>query len=357
MIIGNLNGAELGEDRARALMAFVDAGGSLVVLGGSRSWAGEGLLATSLREAMPVRAVASQAVEEKCPVSLTPEGRAHPAFGGGAEKWDALPPVLSIFPGAVLTPGAQTLLTAATTTGTQPIVVTHRYGQGKVVAVLTDSLWRWQLAEGDDRPYGRFWEQLLAWLSPSEQEVDAYHLDLFTDRERVFLGENVELSARVGDGTDTPTEVRCRMTTPDGRVVPFDMTAGQVLAASGRAFEGFLYSFSGERPGLHSAVAEAVVAGRVITSEPATFYVKPYTPERVPRPIDTDVLSALAENSSGKFCGSTEQLNNVLSALWFEADQEETVEYASLWQRWPVITCLLMLLCLEWFLRKWRHMP
>ena len=44
--------------------------------------------------------------------------------------------------------------------------------QGKIVAVLTDSLWRWQLNPGSERPYGKFWGQVIEWMSPSESSLD-----------------------------------------------------------------------------------------------------------------------------------------------------------------------------------------
>ena len=82
-------------------------------------------------------------------LALTGEGRAHPIFTTeNAAAWNKIPPILSLFTGGTLSPGATTLITAETPGGRQPVLVIQKYGQGKVAAILTDSLWRWQLAPG-----------------------------------------------------------------------------------------------------------------------------------------------------------------------------------------------------------------
>ena len=63
---------------------------------------------------------------------LTDTAAAHPAFAGDPELWRVTPPVLSVFSGVSLSPGAETLVEAITPTGPQPIIATQRYGQGKI---------------------------------------------------------------------------------------------------------------------------------------------------------------------------------------------------------------------------------
>ena len=124
-------------------------------------------------------------------------------------------------------PAGRTLVVADTADGPQPVVAVRRYGHGKVAAVLTDSLWRWKLAReaSETRIYQRFWDQMISWLSPVEEEIEALGVDVFADRDKMFLGDEIEFSARLAAGLgDAPeTAVTCRLTTPDGRVIPFAM--------------------------------------------------------------------------------------------------------------------------------------
>jgi hypothetical protein len=360
LILGNLNGEELGEQRALNLIKFVDDGGSLVLLGGTRAWGSDGISATPLRKLLPVKSHGIM-IEGKFPVELTTEGKSHPAFSGEQKFWEDVPPVLSIFPDATLSAGAESLVTAKTDKGPTPMIVAQRYGQGKVIALYTDSLWRWQLdpRANETQQYQRFWEQLMVWLSPSEKEGTTQKLDIFADKEQMFLGEQVEISARFTDSKGESLQnavLNCEITTPDKRTIPFVMNKQQVIAA-GKSFPGFATKFTAEASGLHQAIAAVEIEGKKTTSEPISFYVKAFTPESVPRPAKTEVLEAIAQNSGGKFFEEVKSLNEALSSLNFTQREEETVKYSSLWQNFIIISCLIMILTIEWSLRKWRNMP
>jgi len=359
-VLGNLNAEELGEQRALNLIKFVDDGGSLVLLGGTRAWGANGLANTPLKKLLPVKSH-SPMIEGKFAVGLTPEGKVHPAFSGEQKFWEDVPPVLSIFPDATLSAGAECLVTASADKGPTPMIVAQRYGQGKVVALYTDSLWRWQLdpKANENQQYQRFWEQLMVWLSPSEKEGATQKLDIFADKEQMFMGEQLEISARFSDskGDSIPnTTINCEITTPDKRTIPFAMNKQQVIAA-GKSFPGFATKFTAEASGLHQATAVVEVEGKKITSDPISFYVKAFTPESVPRPAKVEVLAAISQSSGGKFFENVKDMNEALSSLNFTRKEEETVKYISLWQNFIVISALIAILTIEWILRKWRNMP
>jgi len=361
VILGNLAADELGEERSANLVKFVETGGSLVLLGGSRAWGESGLSLTPLEKVLPVKRHGTAAVEGEFPVALTDTGLAHPAFAGDPELWETIPPVLSVFPDIELSPGAGALVTADGPGGPHPVVVTHRYGQGKVATIFTDSLWRWQLSPdaGETRVYQRFWDQLIAWMLPEEKDLEGPQIDLFADRDQLYLGEEVELSARSGEGAAAGSggAIECRITGPDRRMVPFAMKAQQVVTPSGQTFDGYGMAFEAKLPGLHRAVATREVGGVPVESDPISFFVKPFTPESVPRPANMAVLRAIASTSGGKCFEDVETMNNVLSDLRVEGTEEEMAEYRSLWQNWTVMGCLLGLLTLGWVLRKAMNMP
>jgi hypothetical protein len=256
--------------------------------------------------------------------------------------------------------GADVLLEATTPSGPLPVVAAQRYGQGRVVAVLTDSLWRWQLepSTAASKPYERFWSQLVAWLMPAGEEVRENRLDLFADRDTLHLGEQVELSARLGTaGGDGRGSVRCEVESPDGRRLPFLMAAQPIVTPSGGAFAGYAVRYAAQTPGLHKATASVELDGTRVQSDPATFFVKPFTPESVPRAAGVDVLAALSRASGGAFCETVAELNAVLAGLHPRPTEERTVTHRSLWQTAAILACLLALLSIEWTLRKWRNMP
>jgi len=362
VMLGNIDAKELGEARAKNLAAFVENGGSLILLGGPKAWTPGGLLGTDLGKALPVRSADVKTLEgdKGYPVRLSEAARAHPAFAGDAALWQNIPPVLSVFTGFTLSPAAEALVTADTPQGPQPVVVTQRFGQGKVTAIMTDSLWRWQLGPeaGRAKPYDRFWKQMISWLLPREEALDKVRLEIFSDRDQLFLGDPVELHARLG-GENAPKAdlVEARITLPDKREVPYRMSPQLVTLTSGKSFPGYGFPFTPEEPGLYKVTASAKVKDQTVTSEPFSFFVKPYSPETVPRPARVEILQAISQASGGQFFESVEALNQGLSNLKLKATEEKSAEYHTLWREWPAVISLMVMLAASWGLRKFRNMP
>ena len=62
-----------------------------------------------------------------------------------------------------------------------------RNGAGRVVSVMTDSVWHWRMGakswSADRSPYDVFWSQLMEWLIPKEQDKQGVaKLELVTER-------------------------------------------------------------------------------------------------------------------------------------------------------------------------------
>jgi hypothetical protein len=135
------------------------------------------------------------------------------------------------------------------------------------------------------------------------------------------------------------------------------MAAREVTTSSGAAFPGFALPDNPESPGLHRATATAKVDGKLQTSETLSFFVRPFSPETMPRPINKNVLETLAKSTGGQYFDSPDQLDQTLSALDLKAVEEETSKFQSLWQNWPTVSALVILLGFTWTLRKTRNMP
>jgi hypothetical protein len=352
VILGNMDAATLGTDRAQSLVKFVDEGGSLILLGGDDSWSDHGFASTPLKALLPIqRDWTAPAQEGKFNAILTREGAAHPALQSLVKKWNRAMPVLSIYPGSEPTAGATVVMKA----DSQPMIVTQRFGQGKVAAILSNSLWRWQLEPGQQDEYLSFWDGLIQWLMPQASQVEQFNLDLSADVEQLFLGDALNFTARASGSraaaaSGIPVTVQIQM--PDGRKLPYPM---QLSTSAGQAGPVYAASYTADTSGMCTAVATATVDGRVVESPPFSFYVKPFTPETSPRPQAVDVLQQLAKASNGQFCDQ-DQLDQVLSGIDIKNSQEEHVTYNSLWNTPFILGGLMLLLSADWILRKQRNM-
>lgn len=232
----------------------MEAGGSLVLLGGTKAWGRDGFAKTALKTILPVTSYKPVSREGEFPVLLADMGRSHPAFAGDIELWDIIPPVLSVFPDVVPAQAARVLVEAQTAEGPQPMILTHRYGQGKVVGIFTDSLWKWKLhpQASQMRPYERFWNQMISWLLPVEDELEKDKLFIIADTESLVIGEEIVISARESnDNNDTDIRVRCEITLPGGEKAPFTMRPEPVTTASGKTYPGFSTHYKATAAGLH----------------------------------------------------------------------------------------------------------
>jgi uncharacterized membrane protein len=361
VILGDLDGATLGDQRAGDLAKYAENGGSLVLLGGPLGWSQRGFASTALQRVMPLRAVGhAPVVERRMPVALTPEGRAHPMFLTTEGESIALPPVLSVFPAQTPSPAAVVLASVQTEAGMQPLIAMQRVGDGKVVMILTDSLWRWQLEPGREEPYARFWDQLLNWLKPSELELAPFTLDLTAATDRSYLGEKLALTARVGGGHDAALadeQVSCVVQRPDGRRIPFVMSRQQEGdAATGRQHPVYGIEYDTDVPGDHVAVATAKIGDKTIESAPFGFHVQSFTMETSPRPANAALLQAIAKASGGRFC-EMDEVNAVLAGIEARPESDRRVTYSTMWNTVTMIGLLMGLLAVEWLARKWKNLP
>ncbi|MFA7174548.1 MAG: glutamine amidotransferase [Kiritimatiellia bacterium] len=360
VVLGDLSGAELGHERAQALVKFVEAGGSLVLLGGSKGWAADGFASTPLKALLPASSFSNRALEGEYPVALTDQGRSHAAFGGDAEFWNKVPSVLSLFHNVKPSAAARVLVEARSTSGVQPMILAQDFGQGKVVAIFSDSLWKWQLSADalKTQPYPRFWHQLLAWLSPKAEAMDDKVWDIFLDREECFLGEEIEITARWVGAERPPagTLVKAEITFPDKRKLPFSLESGMDQAVAGKVVPAYNFKFKGEGPGMYAAQTFSEINGQRVESELAYFSVKPYSPESRPRPPDLETIKAITLNSEGAFYENAADLNRALLALHPRQLEQEISEYKTYWQSWSVLAMLIVLIALEWILRKFRNL-
>jgi hypothetical protein len=363
VILGNLDAEELTEARAGNLVKFVEDGGSLVVLGGLKGWGDKGLMNSKLKKVMPVKSITQQIQEGEFDVDVTGEGRSHPVFEGDKEFWDIVPKILSVFPDARMAAGAQALVSCVTDAGPQPLIVAHRYGQGKVVAILTDSIWKWKLSEMslEHKPYERFWNQLLKWLTPEKDKSDLSPLEIFADREQLFLGEEVELSGRKGGKNDDEefqsAEVKIMVMGPDKKSLPYSTTVRSITSETGKSVPSYVLDYKAEKPGIHKAFAEMTVSGRKITSDPVSFFVKPFTPETMPKPANLQVLRGIASSSQGTYFDTPDAMNDALMDLTFATLEREQKEYESLWNNWWVLGALVAIVTAGWVVRKLQNLP
>ena len=360
VILGDLAPEALPGESWRNLHDFVDRGGGLVMLGGPASFASERLAQTPLADLLPVRGTTAFQ-EGSFPVEITETGLHSPVFGPVFAQVKNFPPLLSLDVAASAAPSAEVLMNAMVGDQAHPLVASLRFGKGRVVAVLTDTVWRWRLGAvqwtADKSPYDLFWAQLLDWLIPKEQEDRANRsIDLFTERSSYVLGEKPEVRAVVQTGSGKqPASLALRIRTPDDKSFDYTMRPSVFQTRDGRSVHGFVAQVEPNVTGNFRATSQANLDGSKTEAEVRFVVTRPAT-EITGKPINRELLQKLALASKGHYY-PLGQWNDWPHDLHVEEQHFSRLELADLWNRPWLLAILMSALAAEWIVRKLWHLP
>jgi hypothetical protein len=365
VILGDLNPTHLSASTLENLRDFVrDRGRGLMLIAGPYNNPGR-FRGTPLEAAFPVELEGVLVPPLDAPLSesfrleLTADGRKGSALfrfsdteRDSQEVWQSLPGVFwhaavnEVKPGAIVYAVHPTRTNAK---GKLPMIVTQRYGDGKVLFHATDELWRWRFRTGNTY-YGRYWVQVVRYLARSKMLGKDTPAELTTDRKVYRMGAPVTLRVRFLDEKLAPAEadgVSVIVETASGAQTTLKMSRAPELGA---AFEGQLaHAAEGK---YHAWVATP----SFVQSPPACdFEVRPS--ERETRVIRADSAEmTLAATLTG---GKSYQLNTaeglagqIPPGLPVPLEPDLPI---SLWNHWLTLLLFAAALCAEWVLRKrWR---
>ena len=221
------------------LREYVEEGGSLVMVGGDRSFSMGNYGGSPLAPILPVKLSGASLDPDVAPFrpALTPQGARHPVTRLTADPdeneawWGRLVPLDGTNRPVGLVDGATSLLahpTATTPDGDPlPVLSVREVGKGRTMALTVDSSWRWSLAEAAEgrgnQAYLRFWKNALRWLM---KDSTTARVSVDTPRENYAVGEEVRIVVRARDAGFAPQ--------PDAEVVVTVDNEGRVETLEGR---------------------------------------------------------------------------------------------------------------------------
>jgi uncharacterized membrane protein len=360
IILGDLAPDALPAQDWKNLRDYVDRGGGLILLGGPASYPDPRMGQTALADALPVKPPAAFK-EGSFTVQITATGLHHPAFGPVFAQVEKFPPLLTVNAGGALAPIAEVLMQASVDGKEVPLVAAVRFGKGRVVSVMSDSVWRWRLGAAqwrqDSSPFELFWTQLLDWLAPKEETQGAGNsIEMFTERSSYVQGEEPEIRAIVQSGGNAlPATLPLRLHTPDGRTLEYTLKPAVFQSRDGRSVHGYSAAIEPNVTGIFRAETSARLGGGSVNGEMRFVVTRPAT-EITGKPINRDFLQKLAAATKGAYYSSGDW-NNWIKDLHVQEQHSIRLELSDLWNR-PVLLGLIMcLLAAEWIARKAWHLP
>jgi hypothetical protein len=391
IILGDVAPDELGAGNLVILRKFVQSrGGSLIVMAGNR-FMPQAYAGTPLADILPVTfrpAVLPllAAPENEFRLALTAEGR-HTVFlkleddpAANREAWKSVPALywrngnITAKDGATVLayaapvpagesgpadsiPDADTLVRQQQKERESPLIITHQAGFGSVLMFGSDQTWRLRYKKGD-LYHHRLWGQILRHAAGDGFASGSDTVKLGTSRTRYPRGGNVQVKARLATANFRPVTnaVPVVVIVKDGKPVlrrPLSYregSGGVYIAELGSLPQG-IYRAELETTGTPAVTAGG--KGRVASEFAVTAGVDSETVELT---ADRGLMTTLARLTAGSLIEPTE-LDSLPSRLGPSRITTTERRQIDLWNSWPWLMLILVLLSAEWVVRKKVRLP
>jgi hypothetical protein len=227
-----------------------------------------------------------------------------------------------------------------------PVMLAQKSAERKTVAIFTYGIWRWHLLmQGVGKTplaYENLIRNSVRWMVTRE---DAKLVRVTSNKEIYRGGEAIELSAQIYYEDYRPREgaqVRVQLSGPQfsPEIILQDIGDG-LYRATLQVLGGGEYQFLG--------VAEH--SGQKIGEDSGRFSVEPFSLEFLNTRLNETLLRQMAQATGGAY-GPPDSLADFVARLPLTPiSHHETSDFA-LWGRTPALFVLLLVLGVEWFVRK-----
>ena len=376
LILGDIRPDALSMNQKEWIVEFVDDhGGGLVFIAGQwfmpRRFRGDPLervLPVELEEA-DERGSMTRDLVEPFHVQLTPEGLEHPVMQlvsdseRNEELWQWQGRSDKTMPGFFwyqkvkkLRKGAVALAVHESdehfTYGPRPIFAFQYFGRGRTFISLTDDTWRLRRLVGN-RWFYRFWGQVTRFVGAARLLGPSKRFSVSVDPREVVLGNEVKILARMLGPDFKPTSeeeallILERVEDSDGRPLEIHAIRNPVrpeyyeASIEARALGEHRISLIDREEEVASTVFRAVV--------PQLEYADPR--------MDRTRLQQIAALSGGKYHEVTDAANVAEEVEALEREVPISAEREPLWDHRWVLALFVLLLTVEWILRKVVRLP
>lgn len=353
VIIGDMPRNRFAHDQLVRLARFVDEGGALLMIGGVETFGAGGWHHTRVSPVLPVEmSWGDGAVEGALRISLTDQGRQHTITQiaenpvRSLEVWGKLPTVPGLNKVAGIRPAARVLLKA----DDYPLLVVQNFGKGRSAAYLGEKTWQWSVKAGQGDGHKRFWRNLVTWLTRSAYRDADQVVFVETERLQYLVGDEVALNARVQETESTKGKVARASVMASLEVEGGERKSWELGVGKGTFVERFVPKEAG------SYTFEVQVmggGGKALGRDEVRFQVEALDVENDNPKANLRLLQRLSMQSGGIYFDTqhaSEAFNHLLRR---PAGYVKTVrEIKELWNNWTLFVVFVILLGVEWTLRK-----
>ena len=373
IIFGNIPASEFTRTQLENTVEFVRTrGGGFLMLGGTRSLgnsdAAGSYLNTPIAELLPVeielgsqpKPIPTHLPPSQIPrakgfkLQLTTEGKTESlmkladTFTENMQRWDKMPEFIGYSKVKRSKAGATILAEHPSDRnefGKRILIATHNYNVGRVMVFTPNNSAPWQMGlPHEDDSNERFWRQTAKWLTTAPKS--SLKLDIV--KTEYTLKEPVVIEVTAMDKVFALTnKAKVRTIIVDKTGTRKELQLEQVLGTDGLYTTRFIPGEYGE----YTVTATGTLNGEDLGKQQAIFEVKPSYAEFSDAALNVPMLTTLANLSGGKYY-SIEEANQLVNQIALVESATSEITDVDIWDLPLIFGLILMLLGLEWFLRK-----
>ena len=335
------------------LREFVEIrGGGIVFVDGQRGRLRE-LAGTSFESLLPIAWLPEPVTSKPTALQLTEKGASESALklAGDDQQnrrfWTELPAPHTLIAVEAL-PGSEVLVDVLVDGNPRPAMVTRAFGAGRVLYLAFDETWRWRYKVADTW-HQRIWNQLARYVMPRPFSVSDEYVSIDTGSVRYDFGSSVD--------------VRVRLLGLDGKPA-LGATADALVWKDGRIVSTISLNADADVPGIYRGRFGALPEGDYEVSVRASGYsesalkarsrfamLPPESGEMTQTAANEPLLKQMSAVSGGVFL--REEDIHTLPELLSPLSTGHVVESDTLiWQSYWWFAAIVLLLTVEWVLRK-----
>jgi hypothetical protein len=236
------------------------------------------------------------------------------------------------------------------------LLATHSYGAGRVMMITSDRTWRLRYRVGDTYHH-RFWGQIMRWAESGKLQAGTSKVRLGTDRILYGHGETISVKAKITDSELEPVlDDKAQIKVYQDQKLVLTKSLEAVPDSAGM-YQLELNQLPGA--GTFRLVLESPQATEVLASdgeeavETSITVLSPQlnSKELLEPTADRETLAYLTHLSGGGVV-EADQAAAVLDFFGTGTRRYTEQTRQTLWDAWPLLAVMVLLLTVEWVIRK-----
>jgi uncharacterized membrane protein len=361
LVIGSVESTFFSFDQLRNIEQFVSKrGGTMLALGGSRSFDAGAFSTTPLADLLPVY-LTGQKVEEAESQTFKampsergadlPMARLLEDAEANVEAWQSMPAITIPEILTATKPGATVILEAHSIKQknfTVPLLLEERYGRGRSMAFLASDTWRWRMMlEFKNKSFETFWRNMFRHMAQGVRG----QVETTTERSSYAKGDRVVIRTDVADSKYADiadAQVTARITAPSGQTMEFNLKPDL-----GREAEGYVAAMTPTEEGVYTVdvTASRGSRGEVLPPGRTEFVVGSINREAFGAAQNRDLLKRIAAETGGSYY-TVDAARDLPEDLSHAGGGNSVITTLDLWDMPVNFILLVAFASAEWFVRK-----